>query len=108
MKTNLKDNIWIVGFNQHREIDDDYLTEIFIASNDDNIIYEGDVSDITEEIAKLCALADVRDEGTEREITIGYKTYGDVSNIKWFPLLTAKESIRSACSLKQCVIYKIS
>ena len=92
---NLKDNVWIEGFD--REIDIAYyeLAEA-IGSGMKDFIYRGKTSDIPEEIAKECVGC------FKNEYYLDYS-----SDIKYlYEFKTAKESIQSACNQEYCIIFK--
>lgn len=97
MKTQLKDGIWIEGF----DLSD--LSEYFLAgvnytqSNDKEVLFVGKTSEISEELAKTCIDWNEFDDNIIK--------YYDYIKDYW-PHLTAKESIQSACSQEYCIIYK--
>lgn len=84
-KVNLKDNIWIQGF-------DSFITLSFALAAGVKPIYAGKTSEIPEELAKECVLPPVN----------GYRNYKNL----WINVNTAKESIQSACPEEYCIIYK--
>lgn len=90
MKVNLKDNIWIEGFDNFRECvfaQDAYF---------DRLVYSGKTSEIPEETAKECV-----DCFKQK----WYLDYGaDIDYL--FELETSKQSILSACDKPYCIIYK--
>lgn len=88
MKINLKDNIWIEGFEKYHLL----LTKI--ATIDKLIIYQGKTSEISEELAIKCI--------KEGFLSCDYMNYHN----KIIEFETAKESIQSACDKKYCIIYK--
>lgn len=96
---NLKDNIWIEGFNRH-EAGHFMITKDrnFIGDIAKEIIYSGNTSDIPEEIAKECVL-NWRTDGL-------YHNYQSVSQYEEILFRTAKESIQSACNQEYCIIFK--
>jgi hypothetical protein len=94
MKTYLKENIYINGFDDIVEL---YYksADICIDSGNFAILYEGKTSDISEEIAEQ------------------YANKGELCEYYWNEQLddydrniSAKESILSACSEEYCIIYK--
>ena len=98
---NLKDNIWIEGFDMH-EVGHFMVTKDrnFIGDIAKEIIYSGNTSDIPEEIAKEC----VKHIDSLGE---GYGGYFDYNSKDWmYHLNTAKESIQSACNQEYCIIFK--
>lgn len=89
MKVNLKDNIWIEGFDSNVPIG-----KFDGKHQDDNVIYFGATSEIPEEIARLC---------------MDVEHYGSVEcfSYKGIQLITtATKAIQSACSKPYCIIYK--
>ena len=100
MKTQLKDNIFIEGYNKK---DLGALIAIELEDFGYNIIYNGKTSEIPEEIAKGCA--DFHPNIHYKDYSIeGYKKVKDWTD-NWTKL-TAKESIQSACNQTYCIIYK--
>lgn len=105
MKTtvNLKDNIWIQGF----DTSDECFTPVaqFYPDKLDNVLYEGKTSEIPEELVKKCV---------EKNNSLGYKNYTKEQQFKEIPIrnlivdysLPPIESIQSACNKEYCVIYK--
>lgn len=91
-KVNLKDNIWICGFDSEKEVSDIILTVSF-----DTFIYSGKTSDIPEEVAKDCVY---------RRGLNGKYIYADYSGK--ICTFTAKQSIQSACDKPYCIICKIN
>lgn len=97
MKTQLKDGIWIEGF-------DNYVIEDVASFNnrldklDNKVIYSGKTSEISEELAKKCV--DTYHHGLEDETWTNYSGFD-------YYCFTPKESIKSACSQDFCIIYKI-
>lgn len=98
MKTNLKDNIWIDGFDTKEQYN--YACFGFsVLENDNAILYNGEMSDISEEIAKKYVVRIERNG--DRSVFVFYKNYN--GTIDAFP--TAQRSIKSACDKKYCIIY---
>ena len=97
MKTNLKENIWIEGFDECVLGTQFKLKDGIIPTN---AIYFGKTSEIPEELASQCCKYQNSYEGEPF-----YKEYGDIT---WatYPYETAKESIQSACQNEFCIIYK--
>ena len=90
MKTNLKGDIWIEGFDV--EFDLKY-------NRKRRIIYTGITSEISEDIATQCCKYSCNWDGD-----VYFMDYGlnhETHNFK-----TAKESILSACDKPYCIIYK--
>ena len=100
-KVNLKDNIWIEGFDTL-----DWLNAHIFPFEYFEILYKGKTSEIPEEIIRsVCELQDVFNtpEYINQDID-RYKNY-KVTEYTWYDC-TAKESIQSACSDEFCIIYK--
>lgn len=99
-KVNLKDNIWIEGFDSEKEVYDITLIVDF-----DTCIWAGKTSDIPEEVAKECV---------KKHPNIYYMDYDVPSHIRikdWtsnWTKITAKKSIQSACDKPYCIISKIN
>lgn len=90
-KVNLKDNIWIEGFNNILSVHD-YETWY----NEDelyNVLFSGKTSEISEEVAKECVYI--------RPYVNTYLRYDKSGH-----LFSAKESIKSACPEEYCIVYK--
>lgn len=95
MKINLKEDIWIVGFDDSAKRYD-FLLSI---GGRKNTIYDGKTSEIPEEIAEKCVYSLFGNKESCRDYSksgVGYESYP----------FTAKESIQSACDKKWCIIYK--
>lgn len=95
---NLKDNIWIEGFNTAKESHLIYEN----ISIKYSIIYVGKTSEIHEEIAKECA-----------EIHQGLSYWGGPNDIfyvdynnKLNGFSKAKNSIKSTCPQEYCIIFR--
>jgi hypothetical protein len=107
MKINLKDNIWIEGFDFNT-----YIQEERLRFGCNKILYSGKTSEIPEELAKECIIQLVlckgtkMDDGTilQEDICFGFKNYKLGFGVVDFE--TAKESIQSACLQEFCIIYK--
>lgn len=98
-KVNLKDNIWIQGF-------DSFITLSFALAAGVKPIYAGKTSEIPEEILRdVCELQNYFNtlEYINQDID-RYKNY-KVTEYTWYDC-TAKESIQSACPEEYCIIYK--
>ena len=104
-KVNLKENIWIEGFDS---VESQYIrsTDICIDLGNFSILYEGKTSEIPEDVAKEC----VEIKGMYPTKTL-YKDYIDYTKGQhtnsYKPLYFAIESIQSACPEEFCIIYKI-
>ncbi len=114
--TNLKDNIWIEGFDSEEELN--YHSFGFsVLENDDNIIYKGKTSEIPEEVAKEC-VAKIHVElapspyndwcGGFDYAYVDYKNIGEYAGWQGDAgcYRKATESIQSACDKPYCTIYK--
>lgn len=100
MKINIKDNIWIEGFDTDYELDGklDWFTHNPCCDSDD-ILYFGFTSDISDEFAKKCVCSLFDDSFRDYSKNgVGYES---------FPFETSKQSIQSACDKLYCIIYKI-
>ena len=95
LKTNLQDNIWIVGFDTENQLADFLIIKGLHLTNPDRI-YCGETSEISEGLAKECV----------HFAYINETIYVDYSG-KMRVISSAKESILSACDKKYCVILKI-
>lgn len=100
MEINLKDNIWIKGFNSY----EDYIDILYCDSDDYNkklesAIYYGKTLEIPEEIGKKCVdiLPPIANFGDWC-----FKNYSNKEKFCTHP----KESIQSACDYEYCIIYK--
>lgn len=94
--TNLKDNIWIEGFEE--EFFQIQLLQVVGIEYDKEVIYHGKTSEIPEEVAKKCVL-NWRTDGL-------YNNYKIESQYEEYMFKTATESIQSACDKPYCIIYK--
>ena len=94
---NLKDNIWIEGFDMH-EVGHFMVTKDrnFIGDIAKKIIYSGKTSEIPEEIAKECV----------SELWFLTEKVGYTNNLDELEYKRAKESIQSACNQEYCIILK--
>lgn len=108
-KVNLKDNIWIEGF-------DDMKSQLFkfnYLMNDIDISHSlGNcssyssiqcfkTSEISEELAKTICY--------KKQFYLNYALFNDLKENDWrepYMFTSAKESIQSACSKEYCIIYK--
>ena len=93
MIINLKNNIYIEGFNS------DLILQL---KNKKSIIYKGMTSDIPESLATTVLDWMFWDERIERK---RYKNYNEPVIVA-FPYIDYKDSIKSACNKPYCVIYK--
>lgn len=93
METNLKNNIWIEGFDSEEQVYD-----ITLIADFDTCIWAGKTSEIPEEIAKKYVQ---RMSIFTPQFRAYNKTYSDF-------YCTPKESIQSACDKPYCIIYKKS
>ena len=93
---NLKDNIWIEGFDDKYKCEDKKWATTHSYTLWRDIVYTGKTSDIPEEIANGCV------DCFKNEYYLDYS-----SEIKYlYEFKTAKESIQSACSQEYCIIFK--
>ena len=92
---NLKDNVWIEGFDMEIDIAYYELAEA-IGGGMKDFIYKGKTSDIPEDIAKECV--------DWHEFDLDHKLYYNYDGTNW--KYTAKESIKSACNQEYCIIFK--
>lgn len=99
MTINLKDNIWIEGFD---EIASGYILQDKIITICDNIIYSVKTSEIPEELAKECVKLLTPKHAISLYQNYKYKLPQLVS----FTRTTARESIKTACYKEYCIIYK--
>lgn len=97
MKTELKPNIFIEGFDSESEFRRRMYGRKGISFSVD-LIYQGKTSDVPEEIAE---------KYTGKHLDSFWKDYSEpIHNIDYLWVETAKESIESACKQEWCVIYK--
>ena len=108
--TNLKDNIWIIGFDsQDNNYKNNKMTAFlldFLSYDLDRIIYSGKTSEISEEILRnVCELQNVFNtlEYISQDIN-RYKNY-KVTKFTYYDC-TVKESVQIACDKEYCIIYK--
>lgn len=94
MKVNLKDKIWIEGFDSITLGEQVVLNDGSIPKNP---IYFGKTSEIPEETVKDYIVAN------KGAYLLIYKNYS-TSHHNWFK--TIQESILSACDKPYCIIYK--
>ena len=113
---NLKDDIWIKGFDTIEAKNDELRYLCHVSENMlSELIYAGKTSDISEEIAKECVKEIVLTTG------IFYINYRKIAALKlpsemrprhhnqvvWSPMCkTSEESIQSACNQEYCIIFK--
>ena len=105
MKTQLKDGIWIEGFDKLSEVYA-FKDNMCIVGEAVPYIYIGKTSEISEEMAKEL----ITQIGTYfiGDIPI-YKNYTDEQHLpvmKRHQMLNTKQAIQSACSQEYCIIYK--
>src|SRR5690554_4099398 len=97
MKTELKEGIFIEGFDTHH----DWGTRMDVVDFDElryELLYAGETSSIPENVAKECV----------RYVHDGFKNYYmGFNGTNIFDRVTAKESIQTACDKKYCIIYKL-
>lgn len=95
---NLRDNIWIEGFERKSLIYD----RILQLGGEQDILYKGKTSEIPEDLAKKCVHFYFP---FDHDYTKLFKDYlledESINNFN-----TAKESIQSACDKEYCIIYK--
>lgn len=115
---NLKDNIWIEGFDMH-EVGHFMVTKDrnFIGDIAKKIIYSGKTSDIPEEIAKKSLLLHPYSSGQCKcyfeydnpELDLDNKSCrcrNNPNKSRNDHLWDWKESIQSACNQEYCIIFK--
>ncbi len=108
---NLKDNIWIEGFDSFIAHEEAIVYFLRISENDNpEIVYSGKTSDIPEEIAKECVLK-MMCVNAEDLVHAMYRRYhaGNMevqSLTHQYSCVSAKESIQSACNQEYCIIFK--
>lgn len=103
MKINLKDNIWIDGFDHFWQMvlrEQSFLDTDLKYTKDH--IYSGKTSEISEELAKECV--EILAKTTMGNFYRNYQ-YNKPQPVS-FTKCTAKESIQSACPHEYCIIYK--
>ena len=108
---NLKDNIWIEGFDTNYEVYSFKDTICFFGEATPHI-YIGKTSEIPEELAKECVIQFGLCKGTQLDdgiillgdVYFGFKNYKPGFGVVDFE--TPKESIQSACDKEYCIIYK--
>jgi hypothetical protein len=104
-KVNLKNNIWIEGF----DTSDECFTPVaqFHPNKLDNVLYEGKTSEIPEDISDNCVKS-INGYGFRNYIMPDYNGGSSPFEIYIpYSCKTTKESIQSACDKEFCVIYKI-
>lgn len=92
---NLRDNIWIEGFNNHNNLIAYYDS---LVHERKERIYCGKSSEIREEIAKECVKKWCSGNGF-------YNNYKTESQYTEYLCKTAKQSILSACDKEFCIIF---
>ncbi len=116
MKTNLKENIWIEGFDTEKHKNS--LLDTWY--KEDELLWHGKTSEISEELAKqfVQRFVDYKDYSGENtrvydyidssmndsERKLNWIRGGRKTTLFWH--LTAKKSIQSACNKPYCIIYK--
>ena len=105
-KIELKLGIFIEGFDEEYQYRQRLYGNTGI-SNSVKLLYQGKTSEIPEEITRsVCELQDVFNTPEYINQNIDrYKNY-EVTKYTWYDC-TVKESIKSACPQKYCIIYKI-
>lgn len=109
MKVNLKDNIWIEGFDTEKLctnefwhiIESNELSVKYGSGKRMNILYKGKTQEIPEETAKECVEYFIQ--------RCKYKNYNPdrlIDGIKLMGFNYAQQSILSACDKSYCIIYK--
>lgn len=99
MKTNLKENICIEGFDTLSLVYDKVLN----LGGEKGIIYKGKTLNIPEDLASKCCNWTLWDEHPEKR---RYYNYGNKAAVS-YPFLTPIDSIKSACPENYCIIYLI-
>ena len=128
MKTNLKDNICIEGFDSRIYVEIAALNK----QEDYKLMYTGKTSEVSEEFARECIESRFGETKIGNDLITTYKNYSGYSSRLYphtvtFPIsrqeldriwklfgrqltkyfhLTAKESIQSACESEYCIIYR--
>lgn len=105
---NLRDNIWIEGFERKSLIYD----RILQLGGEQDILYKGKTSEIPEDLVEKCVIQFGLCKGTQlddgsilqEDIYFGFKNYKPGFGVVDFE--TPKESIQSACDKEYCIIYK--
>lgn len=96
---NLKDNIWIEGFDNLSQMWDKFWN----LKKTNHIYYAGAISEVNEDEAKKY----VYNYSVEDPKTDDYKNYKySNKNCDDWGLLTAKKSIQSACPKEYCIIFR--
>ena len=90
MATNLKDKIWIEGFDNLNDLVQSELLDLY------DILHMGKRNNITREIAEMCTY--------KRPNVNTYLNYSGKVN-ESNHLYRAIDSIRSACNQEYCIIY---
>lgn len=94
MKTNLKDNIWIEGYNNR-------VYPITALNREDvyDVLYAGKTSEIPEDVVKECLAFPLMGD------FVDYSSHNSECP-SYIAVSTIKESIQSACDKPYCIIYK--
>lgn len=101
-KVNLKDNIWIEGFERKSLIYD----RILQLGGEQNILYKGKTSEIPEDISDNCVKS-INGYGFRNYIMSDYNGGSSPFEVYIpYSCKTAKDSIQSACKEEFCVIIK--
>ena len=101
MKTQLKDSIWIEGFDKLSEVYA-FKDNMCIVGEVVPYIYIGKTAEISEVLAKECVEILAKTSLGNFYRNYQYNKPQPVS----FTKCAAKESIQSACSQEYCIIYK--
>lgn len=91
---NLKENIWIQGFDQQYI----FSYQLF---HEGEVIYQGKTSEIHEKIAKECVHK--FNNNAFKDYSVNFNGIRDIIHVY---KITAKKSIQSACNQEYCIIYK--
>ena len=98
MKTQLKDNIWIEGFN---ELASGYILQDKIIKMCDNIIYAGKTSEIPEELEELAENIDTSNYWNESRCNCGER-----DTCYYCQDFFDKNDLQKICDKEYCIIYK--
>lgn len=106
MRINLKDNIWIEGFDEFTFAYEKYNDLVELPNG---TIYGGKTKNIPYSVAENCVKSYIVDKGSDSERTSGYFDYNRNEKSKWVASYDSPiDSIKSACDYEYCLIYKIS
>lgn len=98
-KVNLKDDIWIEGFDSI-DLANYFLKGVnYTQSKDKYVVYVGKTSEIPEEVAKECVFEIISTSYPYRQYCLEFKNRTAL-------FVNAKQSIQSACDKPYCIIYK--